>query len=541
MRIFVTIALMLTIINIAWASALPVSSESTLLQPCGVINAPHLIDYPVDRFEFQVISPFGRPSGRYDGQLHAADDWIKIEGPSLGEPVHAIGPGRVTYANPTGWGRDRGVVIIEHVLADGTYFYSLYGHIDESEIHNFPARGSCVNLGDVVGVIADPRPAPHLHFEIRNFGPAAPGPGYSEIDPRLSGWFNPRQFIDNAKAWLSPAYRWHIEAGDDQGLTPSPVLTSDGSLILIDGQYLEVYSDAGQLLWRYRMADTVEPVGLATLADDRLFVGAADGRLQYWSPQAGYLEQWETGLSAITLGPIVFSDLIVVMDDAQMLHIFNANRESIASYADLDDIRAYAVTERMVGILTEHDLLLIGLDGQLIARFEVERNSDVIASPDGGLFVRNQGELAQISSAGEWRTITNALSANRSDNQMMFDQNTGNIILWGITRPNRLIAISLQGEIVWETDLHQYTLWGLSRAALIQANRCTGILASQRGYVLAFDLPSGQLTGQLHMWGQHRTNVWLGKQPGDPVLRVQIADQIMGLDVSTLSSQACNN
>ncbi|MCB9437404.1 MAG: M23 family metallopeptidase [Anaerolineales bacterium] len=511
--------------------ALPPATPTTAQQACGVIDSPDLLDYPLDRFEFQLIQPFGRGNQRYDGQLHAGDDWVRTGGSSLGQPVYAIGPGRVTYSSPTGWGADKGVVIIQHQFADGSVYYSLYGHMEETDDIKFVQRGSCVSKGDIVGTIGDPRPAPHLHFEIRNFDPFTPGPGYASVDPRLFGWYNPHQFIDNWKGWLHPAHRWHFGFTSDQGPLLPPVLRTDGSLVTIDGFFMSIVDANGRLLYNYGLAESVQPVGLAELNSDLLLMGTADGRILLWNAQAGLMDQWVTGLERMTVGPIVFGNRIIVGDDSTFM-VFDSERNLLQTYHDAG-ILDYAVTNQLAAILVDGRLLLIGTGGQLVQHYEMKQGVDLVPSPDGGFIVRNQGDLVYISPQGEWSTIREGLSVNRSDATLILDAYNGQIIAWGIEGPSRLIAFSLQGDILWYTDLSQVDYYGLSNPVLIQANRCAVTLVSQRGTILGFDTQTGILTSQISVWGDSRATVWAGLQ--NNLLRLQIGGQVLALDVPTFT------
>jgi murein DD-endopeptidase MepM/ murein hydrolase activator NlpD len=154
------------------------------------------VDYPFDREAFQLTQAFGVPSPRHQGRYHTGEDWFAGRDQSEGLPVRAIAAGRVTYSYPLGWGRDGGVVIIEHIFPDGSIVYSQYGHMMETDAIKFPMRLSCVEAGQVIGAIGSARPAPHLHFEIKLEGKDSPGPGYSWQNPLDLGWRNPSRFIE---------------------------------------------------------------------------------------------------------------------------------------------------------------------------------------------------------------------------------------------------------------------------------------------------------------------------------------------------------
>ncbi|MBC8100251.1 MAG: M23 family metallopeptidase, partial [Armatimonadetes bacterium] len=211
------------------------------------------VDFPFDaaqRTRIQLAQGFGVPSPRHQGRYHTGEDFYSGRGSTLGTPVHAIANGRVTYAYPLGWGRDGGVVIIEHTFADGTVVYSLYGHMMETETVKFPMRLSCVALGQVIGVVGDVRPAPHLHLEIKLAGPDTPGPGYSWANVYDEGWRHPSRFIVNRQAWTHPAHRWHLTLNDPVGLPSSPLPVADFSLMYLDGRTLRLATYDGRVLWR---------------------------------------------------------------------------------------------------------------------------------------------------------------------------------------------------------------------------------------------------------------------------------------------------
>jgi len=223
---------------------------------CGVTMG---ISFPVDRASFTLVQAFGVPSPRHQGRYHTGEDYYGPRGASLGQPVRAAASGLVTYSAPNGWGRDGGVVIIQHVFADGTTVYSQYGHMMETSTILFPARYSCVNQGDIIGAVGDIRPAPHLHFEIRTNQPDVPGAGYTWNPPLTLGWLQPSRFILNMNVRQNPAFRWQVELPEP--LTAPPLVLSDGSLLALSGERLRGITPDGRVLWRLALPET--GVGLA--------------------------------------------------------------------------------------------------------------------------------------------------------------------------------------------------------------------------------------------------------------------------------------
>ncbi|RMG85576.1 MAG: M23 family metallopeptidase, partial [Chloroflexi bacterium] len=128
-----------------------------LQNECGIVER---ISHPIDTETWRLVQSFSAASPRHQGRFHTGEDWYGGRGMSAGSPVRAIANGRVTYSSPSGWGRDGGVIIIEHTFPDGSIAYSQYGHLGEGGIDSFPPRLSCVEAGQIIGVVGDARPAP---------------------------------------------------------------------------------------------------------------------------------------------------------------------------------------------------------------------------------------------------------------------------------------------------------------------------------------------------------------------------------------------
>jgi hypothetical protein len=517
------------------SQANPVSWQN----PCGVIDEPQDIGFPLDPQKFSLIQPFARPNGRFEGQLHAGEDWIHTGGETYGQAVRAIAPGRVSFSDPEAWGLDKGVLILQHQLADGSTFYSLYGHMEEVNEISFAANGTCVNKGDVVGAIGSPRPAPHLHFEIRNFGGNFPGPGYWEVDPRTRGWQHPRQFILNWQAWLSPSHVWHRTLLDPTGPRLPNITRADGIILMLDDKYLRAYSNAGRL-WEFRLADSLTPVGFVPVDDTQLIIASADGRLQYWNPYGGYLTEWNPTIGPLDQAPVSFGELLFVRNTANELYVYRG-RDLVGHYVDTPPFVSVAQTHEMLAIITEKpELILFDTNGEVIQRHVVNLASDVIATPEGIMYLRDQGSFERVDSQGRRTVLLDELSVNRSDRAMLIGSD-GHIIMWGINGRERLMAVTPAGEIVWAVDV---TLppndSPILNARLVQANACTLALADRRGRLMSFDLATGQPLGGVSLWGLPQNQVWLGAFPGDEILKIHVGDMLAGFDTRILSGRACS-
>jgi septal ring factor EnvC (AmiA/AmiB activator) len=127
------------------------------------------LDWPVD-------GPFLYDFGREQRANNTAVRWngIGIRA-SIGTPVRSVAAGKVLQVSRFGtYGL---TVIVEHGGGD----YSIYGSLNTADV----ANGGSVAKGQVIGTVgvSDPEIGPHLHFEIRQGGPA--------VDPKI--WLRQRQ------------------------------------------------------------------------------------------------------------------------------------------------------------------------------------------------------------------------------------------------------------------------------------------------------------------------------------------------------------
>ncbi len=261
--------------------------------PCGF----------VDYFDFPLMPPdgeaargggdYGRFRSRYE-QYHAGEDWGLQGRNNFGEPVFSVGHGLVTYAQPLGWGADKGVVILEHTFPAGRKVYSMYGHLDPPSVEL--RAGQCLPRGAQVGAIGRPRTPPHLHFEIRLHLPTTPGPGYWGSDPSQAGWLPPSLFIWNTRLAAAPGVVWaqwyeqsfsgHLGAAGDSLY----LLRQAGELVGLD-------LTSGLPAWRFPLPATRTA---AQLSGDRIWIGQPTGELSaYLLPQEGNLDAgWQLTLQA---------------------------------------------------------------------------------------------------------------------------------------------------------------------------------------------------------------------------------------------------
>ncbi|MCP4359108.1 MAG: peptidoglycan DD-metalloendopeptidase family protein [Chloroflexi bacterium] len=246
--------------------------------PCGRIDT---LDFPIDPPHAAGVSrggvDFGVFRSRYD-KYHAGEDWGGAAGrPTLGTAVYSVGHGLVMAADPEGWNRDKGIVIVQHILADGQAILSFYGHLAPSSV--VLEAGDCVRRGDKVGEIGRPRTPPHLHFEIRTHMPYTPGPGYWPEDPTTAGWLPPSATIWQERLAASPGVDW-LRPYATNRKSIGAVMT-DTFVLLEDDELVGLNVANGRTQWRFTLPDDNKlSNGLIDTDNDRLYLTGHTGSLQ---------------------------------------------------------------------------------------------------------------------------------------------------------------------------------------------------------------------------------------------------------------------
>ncbi len=494
-------------------STLGIMPEGAAAQQCPTATT---VNFPVDTASFTLAQGYGVPSPRHQGRYHTGEDWHLGRGMSLGQPVSAIAAGRVTYSYPLGWGRDGGVIIIEHTLADGTVFYSQYGHIAESGTVTFPLRSSCVEAGQVIAVIADARPAPHLHFEIRTAMPDTPGPGYAWTLPDAQGWRQPSQFILNYQARAQPAARWQLITNTLLGAPPLEL--DDHSLMYIDGDSLRLATYDGRVLWRVLL----DQPAVAVVGYQRApLVFYADGSVQQVDYQGAPVARW-TLAGPIQSAPVWVGDSLLYQAADGALVMLAANlQEAQWRLPDMPLLAEIHPARDVIGLLSQtSELLIITREGRLLERTQLRAPAGMAVSAAGDLLVLTQTGLWQV--AQEWTLLADTPAVNGSSALTLTED--GRIFLF-------------DGAMLRALDPAGTQLWQLPMIAtgrtVLQHLDTTLVLLSSHGQVIAAS-DSGTLCGVLRVYGDNQARVW-SSLGDDGVLRVSIGDLLMGLDWAALN------
>ena len=416
--------------------------------PCGFVD---VFDFPIDPPHAANASrgggDFGVFRSRFD-KFHAGEDWGAPSGQSnLGAPVYSIGHGLVTYAQPLGWGRDKGVVIIQHTFADGRNILSFYGHLDPEDF--FLEPGSCVQRGQLVGLIGQPRGFPHLHFEVRTQAPYQTLTGYWPEDPTTQGWLWPSQEIWAARVGATPGVAWARPFANPGSQPIGPINPTD-YLILEAGELLllNLVDGTSQLL-----AHAPEEIDAALQHDNQLIIAQsgidllAANRLPDLSPL------WQTNLplnSNTTLLPLPDSGVLVATR-ATMTAI-SGTGEQLWTIPLESQVLHWQLTANALFVTTD------GNDGRLwrITTDEAIPIADLsgkLAATEQTLWLYGRDSLHQIDITSENYPATliyTLPTAPISRGDLLMLPDGGLLLAHADSADRRLIQFSSDGRIQWQ-------------------------------------------------------------------------------------------
>jgi murein DD-endopeptidase MepM/ murein hydrolase activator NlpD len=483
--------------------------------PCGYVGA---ISPPIDAGAFANVQDYGAPSARHQGRFHTGEDWALRDDParSYGQYVRAIAPGRVTFSSPTGWGLDGGVIIIEHTFPDDSIAYSMYGHLTDATGVQFPAVFACVRQGDILAAISDARPVPHLHLEIRVSDGTAPGAGYTWDNPTRLGYRRPSKFIHNWSVWLSDAYRWRLDVGDETGPAFPPLLLDDDSLIYLDRGRLARLNPNGGVLWRVNL----ERAAVGLLAESgAALVAFTDGGFERFGLDGARLDAWESG---VRLAGVLADGGEVVLQTADAAWLgYDLAARAVTWRADDAPFAARMLRGRDIrlALTPDHALITTAPDGALLDTAYLRESAALALDADGAPLVYGRGGLWRIDSAGVWSPALTFAPAGGAAAAVHADAD-GYTLFDGA----RLLRYSRDGQGMWQSPTP-----ALSGTPTLQRLDSYYLLTTSGGDLLALRASDGALCNQARTFGDGRSRAWsaLGR---DGLLRVYVADQILALD-----------
>lgn len=515
--------LFIFILLMTWMTIAPIQAQDQ----CGVVDS---VQYPIDTSQFVLVQDFAIANPRHQGRYHTGEDWFYTQGQapgrSLGRPVRAIANGLVVLSSHTAWGVDGGVVIIRHQLANGTYFFSQYGHVTQDDAVRLPDRLTCVQAGQIIALIGDSRPAPHLHFEIRVFVPGSdinpgdnPGPGYTREHPFDLGYRDPTIYITNLQAQLSNLSKWQY-VGRAVVPQPSPLLLNDNSLLHLDEGVLRRLTWDGRVLWR--VIQTRTPIYLFGYQANSYLVTGDGGVHQINLENGVYAQSWNLNFAPLGepikiadgwLYPSLGDEIVAVSDD---------HRTIVWRKGDIPRFVYGKASASLIGLLdSDNRLWVLSPTGDVLHRADLRAGVVLADGAGGGLLAYTKGGLWAISPNSEW-SLWNADAPTGGDNRGMMVTQDGRVVIvqgdnWQIYSPTgeRLSQIRLPKTLLGAVTISEYD--------------DIFFIISSEGDMLALRA-DGLICGELRVAGDvHQPYHWQ-KMGTDNTLRLRIGNLTMGLD-----------
>lgn len=510
--------------------AAPVGRAEAQAQ-CGYVDG---LEFPVDTSLFSIVQDYAAPSARWQGRFHSGEDWFidrnlasaAARGTAYGEYVRAIANGRVVFSDPRAWGFDGGVIVLEHVFPDNSVAYSMYGHITDETGVAFPAVYTCVRRGDILAAVADVRPVPHLHFEIRAATNTTPGAGYVWLDPEELGYRRPSKFISNWQTWLQDAYRWRVDLADELGPAAAPAQLEDYSLVYLDAaggvDRLVRATPDGRVLWRVLL--NKDGVGVVP-EQEGVYLFYADGEVQFVARDGTPGEKWSLGEAIQGAPTAAFGLQLFRTPDDQLIAVDTVERRVIWRLDDVLRIVRSAAGDETLALVTEApdgsaELLTIGANGALLDRAYLNTPGALAVDGQGGLHALTQGGLWRIDRDGQWSLSTIPVVGNRNT-ALAIGTDGAQYIFDGAT----LTAYNAENVGLWQSTLPRQ-IEGTNQLTLADG---LILLTNSEGEMIAWQAASGALCGQARIWGDSRTNLW-SSLDDDGTLRVWVGDQIIGFN-----------
>lgn len=482
---------------------------------CGIVTA---IDYPLeinDTFT-RSFDDFGRFRRRFDG-LHTG---IDLAFQRHLEPVRAAADGRVTYADPEGWDTELGVVIIRHDFPDGSVYYSLYGHMEESVTVRFPTVGACVRRGDVIGLIGDPSlSAPHLHYEIRDFMPNDGGPGYVQVNPRLQGWFHPLDFTDQWRIRLGTGYLGSVTL--DSAPDVPPVMLDTGVIVAATGPTVRALSLPDTSLWQ--ITGTADVTGIVALPGGQVASVTKAGAVSVFA-DGRYAARWQ-----VTPPPVAPVELAgaLVMPGGDRLTAYDMAGQTLwqtdALYNTPQQVIALTANETTVALTTRvrgrYLWRLLDAAGNVLFERSLARPPVAATGPGASWTLLDGTELLRVDGATS-RGIGSIDQTHGSGARMTVDA-LGNSTIYLDDDASTFLSVSATGELRWQAT---YPLLNAPEPPLVAAGSvCMLATLDSDGVLNLFDANTGQLAQQLFLYAGGTSTA----RPDARLLRADTSDRLL--------------
>jgi outer membrane protein assembly factor BamB len=430
-----------------------------------------------------------------------------------GAPVQAAARGRVTYSNIAGWDTEKGVVVIQHTMPDGSLVNSLYGHMQELNGYTFPLMDQCVERGDIIGAVGDPdSSSPHLHYEIRTRYRHEGGPGYTEVSPLELGWLHPVDFTFLARVWIHPAYRHHFLLLDGPTL---PLLSlPDGTYVMAADKHLQSVTAEGQTLWQFDALGAI--TGLLRLPDGRVMATTSLNQALVLSG-GSFSALWQT-VKPVYGAPILLGSAVIFAAQDNTLIAFTPDGAPLWETAPMSGRMAQwaASADRLAVASQNGDVWVVDVRGSVLYQGSFTDPALPFAAPNSGFWLMSGSRVLHLDAALALTPLFDTERTFTPEAELINDA-AGTLYLY--TGEGRaLYAYSPTGTLLWIAYMPGSHL----RAPRLGIGGGRGVYAlSTDGQLLAFDVRDGHLTAQLALYdgGTDGTTSarWLDVQPDDTI------------------------
>ncbi len=502
-RIGTLAGILIVLLSIVISASHPPAAAQANDAPCGYIDG---FEYPVPGIDVN-RTDFGIYRSRFGG-LHTG---IDVAFGDLGEPVRAGARGLVTYSDIEGWDTEKGVVVIQHTLPDGTLVNTLYGHMEELNGHTFPPVDTCVEQGQIIGAIGDPSLSrPHLHFEVRTRYRYEGGPGYTQTNPLELGWLHPIDFAYLARLMAGPAYRGHFTLTERPSLPP--LLLADGTYVVAHGTTLRGITAAGHALWQFDLIDTVN--GLLALPDGRVLATTTTNQVLVLKG-GSYSALW-TAPHALQAPPLLIGGTVVLIGEDATL--WGATPEGGVLWETPLPTAAvrWAVAGNYLAVsTTSSDLVIVDQSGQILHNNAYPDAPVPVATPENEFLVLSGSRIERLDGAFQAVPLIDTVNgllalpdgrvlATTTTNQVLVLNGGSYSALW--TVPHALQAPPLlvggtvvfigedatlrgatpEGSVLWETPLPEAAVrWAVAGNYLAVSTTSSDlVIVDQSGQIL---------------------------------------------------------
>jgi murein DD-endopeptidase MepM/ murein hydrolase activator NlpD len=503
-RIGILAGALIGCVNIASPALISPAAAQTDIAPCGY----------VDEFEFPVPgidvdrTDFGIYRTRFGG-LHTG---IDVAFGDTGDPVRAAARGRVTYSDVEGWDTEKGVVVIQHTMPDGTLVNTLYGHMEELNGYTFPPVDTCIEQGDIVGAVGDPSLSrPHLHYEIRTRYRYEGGPGYTQINPLELGWLHPVDFTYLARVMVEPAYRGHFTLTERATLPPLPL--EDSTYVVAQGATLRGITSAGQVLWQFDMIDAVS--ALLALPDGRVLATTTANQVLVLD-NGTYNALWSLPDAATSPPLLVGESIVFIVGESALLGVTPEGSVLWETPLPGAAVRWTAVGNRLAVSTASRDLVIVDPSGQILHNSAYPDAPVPVVTPDQTFLVMSGSRIEQLDGALQALPLIDTGRAVSSAGEMVRGPAGEFYVYTGEGRA--LYAYDREGNLLWNAYMpgshRRAPLLGMGGGQLLYA-------LTANGQLLTYNTADGRLAAQFTLYDGGMNGVptarWMRVAPDDTV------------------------